>query len=213
MLQQPKVICTFSHSDLISEGFFVARLHKKKSTPFPSARTYQPARLPFRQLASDEASKIVKSAADAGLRWNSEQLSLWQRDNEIWLFPSALTALFGRVRFSRSGLRLAECFSAHYRWQHEAVIALCDTNSPNLLELNAAQAEEWYRGRDIYPDQTIARDEVIVTFQHQPLGLAKKIGNRLKNSYPRTLVRDGRLFNTGLNDCSPPSHASVKKSE
>ncbi|NPJ25097.1 hypothetical protein HC536_23165, partial [Escherichia coli] len=33
-----------------------------------------------------------------------------------------------------------------------------------------------------------------VTFQHQPIGLAKRIGSRLKNSYPRELVRDGKLF-------------------
>ncbi|NPI41737.1 hypothetical protein HC554_25420, partial [Escherichia coli] len=31
-------------------------------------------------------------------------------------------------------------------------------------------------------------------FQHQPIGLAKRIGSRLKNSYPRELVRDGKLF-------------------
>ncbi|EPO2685656.1 methyltransferase RsmF C-terminal domain-like protein, partial [Shigella flexneri] len=37
-------------------------------------------------------------------------------------------------------------------------------------------------------------DDVLVTFQHQPIGLAKRIGSRLKNSYPRELVRDGKLF-------------------
>jgi len=35
---------------------------------------------------------------------------------------------------------------------------------------------------------------VIVTYQGYPLGMAKKVGSRLKNSYPRELVRDGRLF-------------------
>ncbi len=34
----------------------------------------------------------------------------------------------------------------------------------------------------------------IVTYQGQPLGLAKRVGSRIKNSYPRELVRDGRLF-------------------
>ncbi|WP_181143410.1 methyltransferase RsmF C-terminal domain-like protein, partial [Salmonella enterica] len=36
--------------------------------------------------------------------------------------------------------------------------------------------------------------DVLVTFQRQPLGLAKRIGSRIKNSYPRELVRDGKLF-------------------
>jgi 16S rRNA (cytosine1407-C5)-methyltransferase len=38
------------------------------------------------------------------------------------------------------------------------------------------------------------QDETIVTFQGVPLGLAKRVGSRLKNSYPRELVRDGKLF-------------------
>ncbi|MEG8137610.1 hypothetical protein DZD37_00380 [Acinetobacter baumannii] len=31
-------------------------------------------------------------------------------------------------------------------------------------------------------------------YQGAPIGLAKKVGSRLKNSYPRELVRDGKLF-------------------
>lgn len=64
-----------------------------------------------------------------------------------------------------------------------------------LTRSNSAQeAEEWYRGRDIYPQTPPAADDVLVTFQRQPLGLAKRIGSRIKNSYPRELVRDGKLF-------------------
>jgi 16S rRNA (cytosine1407-C5)-methyltransferase len=41
---------------------------------------------------------------------------------------------------------------------------------------------------------TPSLNEVVVTYQGQPLGLARKVGSRLKNSYPRELVRDGKLF-------------------
>ncbi|WP_436799224.1 methyltransferase RsmF C-terminal domain-like protein, partial [Shigella flexneri] len=51
-----------------------------------------------------------------------------------------------------------------------------------------------YRGRDFSPQAAPVADDVLVTFQHQPIGLAKRIGSRLKNSYPRELVRDGKLF-------------------
>ncbi|WP_436834993.1 methyltransferase RsmF C-terminal domain-like protein, partial [Shigella flexneri] len=44
------------------------------------------------------------------------------------------------------------------------------------------------------PKAAPVADDVLVTFQHQPIGLAKRIGSRLKNSYPRELVRDGKLF-------------------
>ena len=62
------------------------------------------------------------------------------------------------------------------------------------FELTQEEAEEWYRGRDVYPQTAPQQDEAIVTFQGVPLGLAKRVGSRLKNSYPRELVRDGKLF-------------------
>ncbi|MDU6450707.1 MAG: 16S rRNA (cytosine(1407)-C(5))-methyltransferase RsmF [Enterobacter hormaechei] len=108
----------------------------------------------------------------------------------------AQAALIGKVRFSRLGIRLAEIHNKGYRWQHEAVIALA--GSENTFALTHQEAEEWYRGRDVYPEDGPSQDEVIVTYQGYPLGLAKKVGSRLKNSYPRELVRDGRLF-TGNN--------------
>ena len=49
-------------------------------------------------------------------------------------------------------------------------------------------------GRDVYPETAPSQDDVVVTYRGYPLGLAKKVGSRLKNSYPRELVRDGRLF-------------------
>ena len=98
------------------------------------------------------------------------------------------------MRFSRIGLKLAETFAKGYRWQHEAVIALAQPDAERAFELSADEALEWYRGRDIFPDTPPQRDEVIVTYQQQPIGLAKRVGSRIKNSYPRELVRDGRLF-------------------
>ncbi len=68
------------------------------------------------------------------------------------------------------------------------------TDNMNAFELTPQEAEEWYRGRDVYPQAAPVADDVLVTFQHQPIGLAKRIGSRLKNSYPRELVRDGKLF-------------------
>ncbi len=127
------------------------------------------------------------------LQWD-ERLQLWQRDKEIWLFPADIVPLLGQVRFSRIGLKLAETFAKGYRWQHEAVVALASPRPAQTVELNEAEAEAWFRGRDIYPENPPTIDEMIVTYQAQPLGLAKRVGSRIKNSYPRELVRDGRLF-------------------
>ncbi len=173
------------------EGFFVARLRKTQAVaPLPAPK-FKVGNFPFAPLKGRDAVQLKAAANMVGLIWD-ENLHLWMRDKEIWLFPAPIEPLIGKVRFSRIGIRLAEVHNKGYRWQHEAVIALAD--SDNTFELTHQEAEEWYRGRDVYPETTPSQDEVIVTYQGFPLGLAKKVGSRLKNSYPRELVRDGRLF-------------------
>lgn len=177
-----------------SEGFFVARLRKTAGVPPMPAPNYKLGKLPFTPVKRKDEQEITAAAAKSGLAWDSAAHALWQRDKELWLFPRAVEPLLGRVRFSRIGLKLAETFAKGYRWQHEAVIALAQPQASNRFELTLAEAEEWYRGRDIYPERALPADEVIVTCQQQPIGLAKKVSSRIKNSYPRELVRDGKLF-------------------
>lgn len=173
------------------EGFFVARLRKTQAVaPLPAPK-FKVGNFPFAPLKGRDAVQLKAAANKVGLIWD-ENLHLWMRDKEIWVFPAPIEPLIGKVRFSRIGIRLAEVHNKGYRWQHEAVIALAD--SDNTFELTHQEAEEWYRGRDVYPETTPSQDEVIVAYQGFPLGLAKKVGSRLKNSYPRELVRDGRLF-------------------
>lgn len=173
------------------EGFFVARLRKTQAVaPLPTPK-FKVGNFPFAPLKGRDAAQLVAAAEKIGLVWD-ESLHLWMRDKEVWLFPAEIEPLIGKVRFSRIGIRLAEVHNKGYRWQHEAVIALA--GHENAFALTHQEAEEWYRGRDVYPDSTPSGDEVIVTYQGYPLGLAKKVGSRLKNSYPRELVRDGRLF-------------------
>ncbi|EGP2904029.1 16S rRNA (cytosine(1407)-C(5))-methyltransferase RsmF, partial [Salmonella enterica subsp. enterica serovar Typhimurium] len=144
-------------------------------------------------LKGREALHVTQAANAVGLLWD-ENLHLWQREKEVWLFPAEIESLIGKVRFSRLGIKLAESHNKGYRWQHEATIALACPTHAHAFELSVQEAEEWYRGRDIYPQTPPAADDVLVTFQHQPLALAKRIGARIKNSYPRELVRDGKLF-------------------
>ncbi|WP_220186612.1 MULTISPECIES: 16S rRNA (cytosine(1407)-C(5))-methyltransferase RsmF [unclassified Citrobacter] len=175
------------------EGFFVARLRKTASIPALPAPKYKVGTFPFTPVKGREAANLTQAANALSLHWG-ENLHLWQRDKEVWLFPAEIEPLIGKVRFSRLGIKLAETHNKGYRWQHEAVIALADVNHRCAFELSQQEAEEWYRGRDVYPQTVPTTDDVLVTFQHQPIGLAKRIGSRLKNSYPRELVRDGKLF-------------------
>lgn len=175
------------------EGFFVARLRKTASIEKLPLPGYKVGKFPFAPIHGRQASELITAAAKAGISWGDD-LKLWQRDKEVWLFPEDIVPLIGKVRFSRIGLRLAEQYNKGYRWQHEAVIALVGSDSTLAFDLTEHEADEWYHGRDIYPETPPDSDDVVVMYQGQPLGLAKKIGSRLKNSYPRELVRDGKLF-------------------
>ncbi len=175
-----------------SEGFFVARLRKNRSVPALAKPGYKVGKFPFTPLSAKDSTLVAQAAAASGLTWDTAG-KLWERDKEIWLFPTELEGLIGKVRFSRIGLKLAERFPKGFRWQHEAVIALAASDNPQSFELDAALAQEWFHGRDLYPSEPPQNNECIVTYQHQPLGLAKRIGSRIKNSLPRELVRDGTL--------------------
>ncbi|MDF7680903.1 16S rRNA (cytosine(1407)-C(5))-methyltransferase RsmF [Enterobacteriaceae bacterium ESL0689] len=175
------------------EGFFVARLRKTAAiAPLPPVK-YNAGKFPFTPLSQRDITAVSAAAGVVGLHWEASH-RLWQRDKEIWLFPQALESLIGQLRFSRPGIRLAEMHNKGYRWQHEAVIALARPNASSSFALTETEAEEWYQGRDIYPATLPSQEEVIVAFAGIPLGLAKKVGSRLKNNYPRELVRDGKLF-------------------
>lgn len=176
-----------------SEGFFVALIRKQTALPPLPTPSYRLGKFPFTPLIGRAADTLQKEAAKAGIHWQ-DNLTPWQRDKEIWLLPARITPFLTQIRFSRVGFRLAEQHNKGFRWQHEAVIALTHANSAHAFTLTREEAECWYRGQDIYPELPIIHDHVIVTYQGAPLGLARKVGSRLKNSYPREWVRDSVQF-------------------
>ncbi len=110
------------------EGFFVARLRKTRAVdPLPAPK-FKVGNFPFTPVKGREAAEAQAAASKVGLHWD-ESLRLWMRDKELWLFPVNIEPLIGKVRFSRLGIRLAEIHNKGYRWQHEAVIALADSEN------------------------------------------------------------------------------------
>ncbi|PWW07657.1 16S rRNA m(5)C-1407 methyltransferase [Mangrovibacter plantisponsor] len=176
-----------------SEGFFIACLRKQASLPAPEKPSFKLGTFPFKPASRKDSQSIQQAAAEVGLTWPQSH-NLWVRDNELWLFAQDIEPLLNKVRFSRCGIKLAERHNKGVRWQHEAVIALGNASAPNAFEINGEQAQEWYRGRDIFLSNPPQFGEVLVVFQGQVLGLAKKVSSKLKNSFPRELVRDGILF-------------------
>lgn len=176
-----------------SEGFFIARFRKNSST-FNGASKTKKGKLPFTQ-----ATRTQKQAITEQLQRDFElslpnHLELWCRDKEVWLFPTAITPLLNKVRFSRIGIKIAETYNKGVKWKHQLATCLGDQiASSHCCEVSTEQAREWFMGRDIRPENT-GKGEVLVTYQGMVIGLGKWVGNRIKNGLPRELVRDNNLF-------------------
>ncbi len=176
-----------------SEGFFVAKIRKRGRVPAPEV-TKRLGQFPFQKASAKQALEIAQQLQDQlGIRL-PDTSQLWLRDDDVWLFPKALEALLGELRFSRMGIKIAQRHKHGYRWQHQVATSLASGSEPCCVELSIDEAREWFMGRDVRPQQSSGQGDVIVTFNNHVIGLGKWVGNRIKNGLPRELVRDKNLF-------------------
>jgi 16S rRNA (cytosine1407-C5)-methyltransferase len=175
-----------------SEGFFIAKFKKLASVEPPKVKK-RLGKFPFVEIANKQANEIEMLLNDTlGLTLPSDT-QLWQRDNDIWLFPETLKPLLGEFKFSRMGIKIAEAHKKGYRWTHQAAMALTGENCP-VVVLTVEEAREWYMGRDVRPALSGQSGETLVSYNGMIIGLGKWVGNRIKNGLPRELVRDKNLF-------------------
>ncbi len=175
-----------------SEGFFVACFTKAVTEPLENENVSK-RKFPFSPISVKELTNF-KSYCEH-FAWNISDIenNIWQRSNEIWYFPDGIEDLIGRIKMDRMGVKLAESHKKGYRLEHQAAIAFGKQFKTAQFELNAQETCDFFLGRDIYPDASLDnyQAEILVTFNQQPIGLGKKVSNRIKNNLPRDLVRDG----------------------
>lgn len=181
------------------EGFFVAKITKQASVASPAVKK-RLGKFPFTQANAKQCSDIKQHLFTAlGLSLPTDS-QLWLRENDVWLFPADLAPLLSEFRFSRMGIKIAEQHKHGYRWQHQVATCLATNQGGQpaqgvkTIELDQAQAREWFMGRDVRPNSSAGQGEVIVCYQGDVIGLGKWVSNRVKNGLPRELVRDKNLF-------------------
>ncbi|MGF1694267.1 16S rRNA (cytosine(1407)-C(5))-methyltransferase RsmF [Vibrio lamellibrachiae] len=175
------------------EGFFVARIRKTGESTPPEVKKRM-GKFPFEKAVNKvqvDIGKQLKETLDIDLPNDS---SVWLREKDVWLFPNALEPMIGQFRFSRMGIKIAETHKKGYRWQHQVATTLTLGHEKNYVVLSIEEARDWFMGRDVRPDMTPGKGEVIVKLGNDVIGLGKWVGNRVKNGLPRELVRDKNLF-------------------
>ncbi|WP_251359076.1 16S rRNA (cytosine(1407)-C(5))-methyltransferase RsmF [Kangiella sp. TOML190] len=178
-----------------SEGFFVACFKKSGTTnsdPETQLPTQAQLRFPFSKIDNQNLQNFTAYAEH--FAWDISQLAdnLWQRKNEIWYFPNGIDNLIGKIKMDRMGVKLAEAHKKGFQLEHQAAIAFGQDFRANRLGLTASETRSFYQGRDIFPETATDNlsSEILLTYQSAPIGLGKKVNNRIKNKLPRDLVRD-----------------------
>ncbi len=170
-----------------SEGFFVARIRKTASVARNTDQPAPPKNFPFTRASAKQRQLLDEALSALGLTLPEDGL-IFCRDDEFWLSPAPLDAFIGKVRFQRIGVKLAEQHKHGIKVRHDAVMALpCS----KMQEVTAEEAVSFLMGRDIALGSAgKAQGEKILSLHGIALGVAKHLGNKLKNNYPRDLCRD-----------------------
>ncbi|MFT7683102.1 MAG: 16S rRNA (cytosine1407-C5)-methyltransferase [Moritella dasanensis] len=182
-----------------SEGFFVAKFTKKESQGLRPIKKKKRLIFPFSPVSRDENDAIRDYFRDA-FSFEFESGVFYHRDSEIWLFPKEFPAFIGKFKFDRIGIKIAEKFKKGFRAQHEWARTFGHHCDKNTVSLNIEQAKQYIMGRDIsfsdieIEDLDALQGELVVLLEGSVLGLGKRVNQRLKNNYPRDLVRDNNLF-------------------
>lgn len=185
------------HRFTIVKVFFVAKLTKTASAPRLQPEPTLQKNFPFTPATTKQAQGIKDYfQQDLGISLPDDLIMV--RDDEFWLFPHEFRDFIGRMRFQRIGIKLADSTKHGFKVRHEAIIALAGKQlSPTAktVDLSDVEAKEYLMGRDISLNTAVkAQGEVIVCYGGAPLGMAKHLGNRLKNNLPRDLVKDKVLL-------------------
>ncbi|MCU4676801.1 16S rRNA (cytosine(1407)-C(5))-methyltransferase RsmF [Catenovulum sp. 2E275] len=178
-----------------SEGFFIARI-KKLASIEPHHDN------PFTKLGKFPYTPVTKKLAEQFCQTLQNQFACqhfpvehcYQRNNEIWYFPPEFAKLIGKIKFTRVGVKLAELAKHGFKFDHNLATNFAPLFKQQTFELNSEQAASYLKGQDIWFENDelakLNKGEVVVLFNQQALGFAKKLPDKLKNQLPRELVRD-----------------------
>ncbi|MBI5414181.1 16S rRNA (cytosine(1407)-C(5))-methyltransferase RsmF [Candidatus Peregrinibacteria bacterium] len=194
-----------------TEGFFVTKIRKIKSvgTTLVVARNKRagarpaPTKIgnfPFHPI-SNKNFDLVQKYYSNNYEWKIpfEKSRLYERNREIWLFPSGIQNFIGKIRFDRIGIKMCEIHEKGIRLTHEMAMVFGAEFSGNVVELSAEEASEYYAGKNILVETrhclvSTESSEILLRFDGFPLGLGKIQSGRIKNSLPRGVVREGIQF-------------------
>jgi len=180
------------------EGFFVACFEKSTKVEVTKTALSDSQHKKFTHLPQKTFEQLQSYCGNFGwdispLRDKLKNKSNRGRNEEVWYINEDMEALNQQFKLNRFGIKLFELNKHGPKLQHQAVVSFGQDFTQQIVPLSSEQARDYYQGKDIFLEHSHKppqHKEVIVTYQGAPLGLAKHLGNKLKNNLPRDLVRD-----------------------
>lgn len=184
-----------------SEGFFVAKIRKRKSPLSLGERglggegNFQKnlKNFPFEKIFQSETNQLIKFFRE---QWGYEisgKKSLqdkifWKRENTIWAFPRNAEVIFSRVKSDRTGIPLVDTHKKGWRTRYEACSALGKFFTKNTAEISGEQFQKIYTGEDLSLDEE--NGEKLCIYKKFPVAIGKITKGKWKNALPRVLIRN-----------------------
>ena len=119
----------------------------------------------------------------------NQSFSLLKFEESLLAWPTALLAeldqLKANLRIVHAGVKTGEMIRGSFNPAHElAVSTICNKSRFPQLELTHEQALSYLKREDFRLDIP-EKGWILFTYQNQPIGWAKNIGNRFNNGYPK----------------------------
>ncbi len=161
------------------EGFFIAAVQKKEQVP-------------KNQNFKNKSSLAVAGKSELSLIGNllrHSHLSLLKFGESLLAFPSSLVSSLDQIkanlRIIHAGIKIGEIVRDSLIPAHElAVSSVYNKEYFPQVDLSLEQAISYLK-KDDFQLRFEEKGWNLLTYNGQPLGWAKNIGNRFNNSYPR----------------------------
>jgi 16S rRNA (cytosine1407-C5)-methyltransferase len=193
-----------------SEGFFVAKIRKAKSTNF-NAQQNRSSLKKFNWSQKSKLKPISKKdqqrLADFLALEFGFDLSLFQgriltqADHKrqikvgvkVFIVPEDFESK--GQKFDRAGILLGEIYRHDLRLDHELAVCVGHLFTKRIIELTREDLLIYYQGLDLAKSnyrelQDLNSGQLAVKYEGQVVGLVKIIGSRLKNLLPRKFVQE-----------------------
>ncbi len=119
---------------------------------------------------------------------------LFERENELWLFPQTISKINSYIRINRAGIKLADIFPNKVRSSHDFVCCLGEQAKKQVASIDDLQLMELIRGKNIQLSDKVSEKivcgEVILNYQNHPIAIGQNKNGQVKNNLPRNLVKD-----------------------